>query len=37
VAWGQMHFDELLPELVKNDGEVSEMMKLLRLDRSTSS
>jgi type VI secretion system protein ImpA len=32
VAWGQMHFDELLPELVKSDGDMSEIMKLLRLD-----
>jgi hypothetical protein len=28
-----MHFDELLPELVKSDGDMSEIMKLLKLDR----
>jgi type VI secretion system ImpA family protein len=32
VAWGGMHFDELLPELVRDRGELSEILKLLNLD-----
>jgi type VI secretion system protein ImpA len=34
VAWGNMHFNELLPELVKDQGELSELVRLLRLDLS---
>jgi len=33
IAWGNMRFDELLPELVKDRGELSEIMKLLHLDQ----
>jgi type VI secretion system ImpA family protein len=33
IAWGEMRFDELLPELVRDQGELSEIMKLLRLDQ----
>ena len=33
VAWGDMHFDELLPELVRDDAELSDIVKLLRLDK----
>ena len=32
VAWGNMHFDELLPELVRDQGELSDLVRLLRLD-----
>lgn len=32
VAWGDMHFEELLPELVRDQGELSDIVKLLRLD-----
>jgi type VI secretion system ImpA family protein len=32
VAWGNMHFDQLLPELVRNQGELSDLVRLLRLD-----
>jgi type VI secretion system protein ImpA len=32
VAWGSMHFDELLPELVRDQGELSDLVRLLRLD-----
>jgi type VI secretion system protein ImpA len=35
VSWGDMHFDELLPELVRNNVELSDIMKLLRLDPAT--
>ena len=35
VMWGQMHFDELLPELVKNNGELSDIMRLLKLDQNS--
>jgi len=34
VAWGDMHFHELLPELVREHGELSDIVKLLRLDQS---
>jgi type VI secretion system protein ImpA len=34
VAWGEMHFDELLPELVRSDGGMNDMIKLFRVDRS---
>jgi type VI secretion system protein ImpA len=34
VSWGDMHFNELLPELVRNNVELSDIMKLLRLDPS---
>ncbi len=33
IAWGNMRFDELLPELVKDRGELSEIMKLLGLNQ----
>ena len=36
VAWGDMHFDELLPELVHEHGDLSDIIKLLRLDQSFS-
>jgi len=32
VSWGAMHFDELIPELVRDRGELSDILKLLRLD-----
>jgi type VI secretion system protein ImpA len=32
VSWGNLHFDELLPELVRDQGELSDIIKLLRLD-----
>jgi type VI secretion system protein ImpA len=32
VSWGNLHFDELLPELVRDQGELSAIIKLLRLD-----
>ena len=32
VSWGDMHFDELLPELVRDNGELSDIIKLLRID-----
>ncbi|HTF62458.1 MAG TPA: hypothetical protein VK638_07060, partial [Edaphobacter sp.] len=32
VAWGNMHFGELLPELVRDQGELSDLVRLLRLD-----
>jgi type VI secretion system ImpA family protein len=34
VAWGNMHFGELLPELVRDQGELSDLVRLLRLDLS---
>lgn len=36
VAWGNMHFSELLPELVRDQSELSELVRLLRLDLSGS-
>jgi type VI secretion system protein ImpA len=36
VAWGNMHFNELLPELVRDQSELSELVRLLRLDLSGS-
>jgi type VI secretion system ImpA family protein len=33
VSWGAMHFDELIPELVRDSGELSDILKLLRLDQ----
>jgi type VI secretion system protein ImpA len=32
ISWGDMHFDELLPELVRNNGELSDIIKLLRIE-----
>ena len=32
VSWGEMHFDELLPELVRDNGELSDIIKLLRIE-----
>jgi type VI secretion system protein ImpA len=32
VSWGNLHFDELLPELIRDQGELSDIIKLLRLD-----
>lgn len=32
VTWGGMHFNELLPELVRNQGELSDIVKLLGLE-----
>jgi type VI secretion system protein ImpA len=32
VGWRDMHFNELLPELVRNNVELSDLVKLLRLD-----
>jgi type VI secretion system protein ImpA len=32
VSWGNLHFDELLPELIRDKGELSDIIKLLRLD-----
>jgi type VI secretion system protein ImpA len=32
VSWGDLHFDELLPELVRDQGELSAIVKLLQLD-----
>jgi type VI secretion system protein ImpA len=32
VSWGDMHFDELLPELVRDNGELSDIIKLLRIE-----
>lgn len=32
VAWGKMSFSELLPELVSNQSELNELVRLLRLD-----
>ena len=32
VGWRDMHFNELLPELVRDNVEVSDLVKLLRLD-----
>jgi len=32
VSWGDMHFDQLLPELVRDNVELSDIVKLLRLD-----
>jgi type VI secretion system protein ImpA len=33
IAWGTMRLDELLTELVRNDGELSEIFRLLRMDK----
>lgn len=35
VAWGGMHFNELLPELVRSHGELSDIVKLLGLEVSS--
>jgi len=32
VSWGSLQFDELLPELIRDQGELSDIIKLLRLD-----
>jgi type VI secretion system protein ImpA len=32
VSWGNLQFDELLPELIRDQGELSDIIKLLRLD-----
>ena len=32
VSWGDKHFDELLPELVRDNGELSDIIKLLRIE-----
>ena len=32
VSWGNLHFDELLPELMQDQGELSAIIKLLQLD-----
>ncbi len=32
VSWGEMHFDQLLPELVRSNGELSDIIKLLGID-----
>jgi type VI secretion system protein ImpA len=32
VAWGKMSFNELLPELVRNNSELSEILRLLQVD-----
>ena len=34
IAWGTMRLDELLAELVRNDGELTEIFRLLRMDKS---
>ena len=32
VSWGDMHFDQLLPELVRDNVELSDIVKLLRME-----
>jgi len=33
VSWGKMSFNELLPELIRNNSELSEIVRLLQVDR----
>jgi len=33
VSWGAMHFEELIPELVRDRGELSDILKLLQIDQ----
>ena len=31
IAWGSMRLEDLLPELVRNDGELTEICRLLQI------
>jgi predicted component of type VI protein secretion system len=33
ISWGKMSFGELLPELIRNNSELSEILRLLQVER----